>query len=456
MSAPRDILAKQLVSVAHKYRKRRSYAQALIFFRMAQHVSPGLADVLAHIALCLEDLGERAESLVWYRKAAHGRAARGSDLLCAAHGLRRNQEHELATQVFARAVALASDNVDVLIEAATDCKTRHCFADAAKLLEQAQALRPHDAAIARKLASLRAVVGKAVHQLDCMIVGTTGTCNASCIHCPTGKASTAHVPRIPMDMKLFRHLIDQLATGEVEVTGHISFGLFGDGLADPFVVERAAYVRKVLPDVRLEINTNGAAYDPKKHAALKDTVTRITLHCESLIPEVYDRLMAPLRLERVKAKHAALCRDFPGQLGLSIPISRANHDEMNAIFRHFKALGAAQIAFYPLSARCSRDQTLFDSLSFAPQAIACTPDVMNALLIDCDGTAVSCCNDFEREVPVGTFRDGSLIDLLNDPKRQAMIKALAEKRHSEISTCARCRADVVLPGNAELVLEPAE
>lgn len=442
--------------MAHRYRQRRSHRQALAIYRLAQRVSPGLSNVMAHIALCLEDIGERAEALVWYRKAAHGRADRGSHLLCAAHGLRRNQEHELATSVFARAAAAADGDVRVLLEVANDCRSRHRLEEAAHYFERAQAISPDDPAIARKLASVRAVAAKAVHRLDYLIVGTTGTCNASCIHCPTGKESTAHVPRIPMDMKLFRHLIDQLAAGEIAVTGHISFGLFGDGLVDPFVVERAAYVRKMLPDMSLVINTNGAAYDPKRHAPLKDTVSRITLHCESLVPQVYDRLMAPLRFERVQVKLAALCRDFPDKLGLSIPVSRANHTEVEAMFRHFKALGAAQVAFYPLSARCSRDQTLFESLSFAPQPIACTPDVMNALLIDCDGTVVSCCNDFEREVPLGTLRDGPLMDLLNDPRRQAMINALAERRHGEISTCARCRADVRLPEDARLAMEPAQ
>jgi radical SAM protein with 4Fe4S-binding SPASM domain len=197
--------------------------------------------------------------------------------------------------------------------------------------------------------------------------------------------------------------------------------------------------------VAISVNTNGAAYDPKRHIKLKDYISLITLHCESIDPVVYDRMMAPLRAERVHAKFPGLFRDFPNMVRVSVPISRANHGEMEAMFSHFKAMGAENVAFHPLSARCSRDQSLFDSLSFDPQIINCEPKIFNDLIIDSDGAVVACCNDFEREVPVGNLKTNTLIELLTDPRRLEMIRLLEEGRHEEISTCARCRADIRLP-----------
>lgn len=444
MSA-RDMLALPSIWIGHAFRQRKRDDIALKFFRLADRITPGHANIQGHIGVSQETLGQRNLALQWYRKSAHGRVTQAKDLLHAAHGLQRNLEKDLATSAFERAVDLEPDNIRMLKEAGANYVANHRMADANRLFEQALLLAPDNVEIARLAKATRSSLDEKARRLNFVIIGTTGTCNASCIHCPTGKAETAHVPRKPMDMKLFRHLIDQLAASEIPITGQIAFGLFGDGLVDPFVVERAAYVRKMLPDVAISVNTNGAAYDPKRHAALKPYISLITLHCESIDPKVYDRMMAPLRAERVHAKFPGLFRDFPNMVRVSVPVSRANYGEMEAMFGHFKAMGAENVAFHPLSARCARDQSLFNSLSFVPQIIRCEGKIFHDLIIDSDGAVVACCNDFEREVPVGNLKEQSLDDLLADPRRLEMIRLLEEGRHEEISTCARCRADIRLP-----------
>jgi radical SAM protein with 4Fe4S-binding SPASM domain len=442
MSA-RDMLALPSVWIGHSFRQRQRDDIALKFFLLADAIAPDSADIQGHVGVSFETMGQRTQALDWFRRSANGRVLQAKDLLHAAHGLQRNLDKDLATRTFERAVTIEPGNIRMLKEAGANYRANHRLDDANLLFEQALVLAPDNAEIERLAKATRSSAD--AQRLNFVIIGTTGTCNASCIHCPTGKAETAHVPRKPMDMKLFRHLIDELAASEIPITGQIAFGLFGDGLVDPFVVERAAYVRQKLPDVAISVNTNGAAYDPKRHIKLKDYISLITLHCESIDPQVYDRMMAPLRAERVHAKFPGLFRDFPNMVRVSVPVSRVNHGEMEAMFSHFKAMGAENVAFHPLSARCSRDQSLFDSLSFDPQIISCEPKIFNDLIIDSDGAVVACCNDFEREVPVGNLKTNTLAELLADPRRLEMIRLLEEGRHEEISTCARCRADIRLP-----------
>jgi len=52
-------------------------------------------------------------------------------------------------------------------------------------------------------------------------VGTIGRCNASCVHCPTGKASTADTPKFEMPMSLFRKLVEGMRAANLEVTDQI-------------------------------------------------------------------------------------------------------------------------------------------------------------------------------------------------------------------------------------------
>ncbi|MBU3079416.1 radical SAM protein [Sphingomonas quercus] len=277
-----------------------------------------------------------------------------------------------------------------------------------------------------------------------MAIGTTGTCNASCIHCPTGKAETAHVPRGEMPMELFRKLIDGIAEAGLTVTDQISFGLFGDGLVDRQVIERARYLKERLPEVQLSVNTNGAAYAPR-HAELAGLVDVVGLHCESLVEETYNLLMQPLRLARVKPKLEAILRDFPGKVHVSVPVSRRNLGELEAIRAWFMERGAQCVVFDPLSNRCAEDQTLFDSLALAPAPVRCGPDITNDLIVDCDGLVLACCQDFRRLEPVGNLLHESVADTLRSASRAALNAVLAEGRHCEKTTCGGCRGDMRTP-----------
>ncbi|MGX9965188.1 tetratricopeptide repeat protein [Roseomonas sp. F4] len=277
---------------------------------------------------------------------------------------------------------------------------------------------------------------------DFVCFGTTGTCNASCAHCPTNKPETALSPRHPMPMALFEGILRQMAEHHFSIFGQISLGLFGDGLVDPMVVQRVRMARELFPEAVISVNTNGAAYNPQRHRPLFDSVTHIALHVESLVPETYGQLMAPLRLERVLPKVEAVLRDFPGKVNVSVPVSRLNRAELPAIRAWFLERGANGVAFDGLSSRCSRDRTVFDRLSLHATPIRCRPDeIFDNLIIDCDGAVMICCADFERREPVGNLAQDSLIDTLLSPARREVLELFAAGRHAERESCRLCYGD---------------
>ena len=276
-------------------------------------------------------------------------------------------------------------------------------------------------------------------RLRFVALGTTGTCNASCIHCPTGKAITAQAPRSTMPMEMFRTVIDGIVTEGLPVDS-LAFGLFGDGLVDPLVEERARYARERLPDVMIDINTNGAAFDAKRHGRLAEDITILSLHCESIRPETYDRLMTPLRAKNVFPKYEPILASFP-KVRVSVPVSRINLGDLEETRDWFMARGAYEVVFDPLASRCVEDPALFESLALAPLPIRCAPDIMNDLIVDCDGLVLSCCQDFERREPIGDLGRQSFTEMLADPRRAAFGAMLDEGRHGDAATCSRCNGD---------------
>lgn len=259
------------------------------------------------------------------------------------------------------------------------------------------------------------------------------------MHCPTGKPETDHIPALPMTMKLYGRLVGELARRGVDNFG---FGLFGDGLLDPFISERVALTRLVLPDVQVTVNTNGAAYNRIKHKALAADLNSIIVHVESLKPDLYAEIMAPLRLERVLPKVDMILEDFGPKTILGLPLHKLNIDERDELVDYFMARGAGGVFLSPTSNRASV-QTRFDDIAFLPMKGFCRSDILRNLMIDYTGLVLLCCNDFKRQEPIGDPRLQSLDEILQDHRRLEMGRKLDAGEWGGISTCSMCKWDGV-------------
>lgn len=285
--------------------------------------------------------------------------------------------------------------------------------------------------------------GPAMIDLPCdhirnLIIGTTGVCNASCIHCPTNKLLPSARWTSDMSMPLFDSLVDQILANEMFITGYISLGLFGDGLVDRHVVERAGRLRSVFPYASLHVNTNGAAYNPNRHAALGSIVDTVAIHIETLDEEKYARIMEPLKLTNVLPKIRQLIRDMPAVATIASPVHRDNIDELPSLREYFGTHGMQDMIFTCMSNRCSRDD-VFQELAIGPTSGSCAEEIITDLIVDWDGLVLVCCNDFLRQEPIGSLSQDTLFDILRGPKRRRVLDALRTGAWEEIDTCRTCK-----------------
>jgi hypothetical protein len=441
------VLGRGLLAMA-----RRDWPRARIAFGAVVERHPRMAwpwMMLGHAAMKCWDFPAAEQ--------AHRQACRLRPNSGAAHGhlgyvLERRGQADAALATFLRAAELSPKVSFHPFRIARVLQMLNRTEEALPWARRASALAPRDNTIARYAARLERDVAMADYDgsaeapplrvLRNIMIGTTGRCNASCIHCPTNKPETEAAPRNTMPMPLFEKLVRELRDGGIIISDQVSFGLFGDGLVDPHVVERARMLHRALPGTRIVVNTNGAAFNRAKHAALRRWVSLISLHIESLRPEVYARLMAPLRLDRVLPKCDALLWSFPGQVAISVPVSRLNLDELDGIREYFQARGALQVEFDPLSSRCSEDQRLFRSLALDPQPIRCGPQVLDDLIVDCDGAVLVCCQDFARREVIGNLAESSLEEILHNLPRAKVRARFARGEHLEMKTCTLCYADL--------------
>ncbi len=402
--------AARLRVAADRYRDEQSWAAAARRYGLALRLRPDQPHLWVQYGHALKESGAREDAVVAYRRAA-GMVPDDPDAHVHLGWLLNDLGRPAEAVVAMEAAALLDPSLQEERHFSRQYRRRN---------------RPNIPGLPSRIRYLQ--------------IGSTNICNASCIHCPTNKNSTDHIARGPMEQDLHRKLF--LGIYELGLTIHqISFGLFGDSLVDPKVVERAKFARALFPESEIVVNTNGAAFNAKKHAALREAGVLVSLHCESLIPEVYDDLMQPLRLKRVLPKFQPLIDTFPGKVHVSVPVNRRNLAELADIRSWFLERGARSVTFDPLVSRCVEDRTLFNTLAIRPGIVQCGPEILEDLIVDADGTVLLCCQDFERVEVLGDLSTQSVAQALTHARRLAVMDTLAKGEHACMKTCSKCFGD---------------
>lgn len=272
-----------------------------------------------------------------------------------------------------------------------------------------------------------------------VVVGISGTCPASCIHCPTNK-DWLRVPRgQAMPEAIFERLVDGLAACRLPVTDAISFGLFGEPMMDRDLAQRIRRLRAVVPDTRYVINTTGAVLGPRQVEAMHEA-SLVAIHIESLIPETYDRIMAPLRLARVRPNIERIVGALGTRATLSLPVHRDNIAEIPAIEDWWRGMGGGEIYHQPFSNRLTMARDVLD-LHLSPVTGACTQDLAYDLIIDWDGRLLTCCSDFRKQTNLGSLATATLPEIIADARRQMFQRMLRKREWQRIGVCRTCLFD---------------
>ena len=272
-------------------------------------------------------------------------------------------------------------------------------------------------------------------------IGTTGVCNASCIHCPTNKKSI-RLKYGHMSMSLFLKIIDNLAEGGF--IGVINFGLFGEPLSGPFLQRRLQIIKEQLPGCQIAIATNAGYFDEEKHGTVIDLADSVGIHIESLTEEVYNSVMEPLKLSHVLPKvmkfveisqHRGRCNTH-----IMVPTHKANVSEYPEITRFFQDKGIS-VYFSSLSSR-AWDDGPYRRLSLSPTAGVCLPNrLVDALYVDWDGQVLPCCFDFSKSMPLGNLNRQTIEEMFSSEEWRAMAERFRRMEWSKNKACARCRTD---------------
>ena len=219
-----------------------------------------------------------------------------------------------------------------------------------------------------------------------------------------------------------------------EFTGQINFGLFAEPLEDPILLERVKLIKQLLPDFPITVATNGALFDPQKHWEVFDYVDAMAIHIEAMTPEVYDRLMHPLKSERAIPTINQLIEGLRLRerniVNITTPVHRENVAEVSRVAEYARDNGV-DYNFTSLSSR-AWEGGQYPKMSIAPAGGLCRPNVLlDWLFIDFDGLVLPCCFDFSRSLPLGDLNRQTIEEMFASPAWQSMFDTF---KHGEWST----------------------
>lgn len=261
-----------------------------------------------------------------------------------------------------------------------------------------------------------------------VFIGATNICNANCPNCPTNKKMTGHLDRGYMDMDIFERFIRQL--DGIAIDDGLLFGLYGEPFCDPHLEERVKLIKRLRPALEIDIATNAGAADTERVARIVEYIRHISIHIEAATPDIYNKLMVPLKAKEVFPKVEEIIRLAPRHVSITTPLHRGNCHEASAILHRWGRHGI-DVRFSTLQTRAT-DFTMAKRSTLAPTPGFWKADLLDILVIDWDGTVLATCDDFLRRQPLGDLKSQSVAEVLSGATRRQVFEALRTYRWNDL------------------------
>ena len=233
---------------------------------------------------------------------------------------------------------------------------------------------------------------------DRISIETTTHCNLRCKFCPNSKHPRGLLDNKKLfDLSLFKKVINELA--EINYVGEVSLNFYGEPLTDERLPEMVAYIKKIIPKCSATINTNGFLLTIELYKKLLDVGLDsfgVTQYGEIVPPntqKVLDYLKANPEVEN-KIKYRIL--------GEEVLYNRGGEIELKKL---------------PDRPPCQ----------YCPKV----------LILDYNGDAILCCNDYHSVVKFGNVRGETLTEIWNKPTYKKIRKEL-NKGIFNLPICKKC------------------
>ncbi len=257
-------------------------------------------------------------------------------------------------------------------------------------------------------------------------IQTKSGCNAHCSFCPVGKEENKIYGS--MSDELFKKIVDEVI--DFPSLRQISPYLLNDPLVDKGLPEKIAYIAQKrgsrrTPLIRIVTNAGLLTEDMGHRLLATEALDEINFSFHSIIPDVYEKMMSPLKYDRVMGNIVRFKNQWNEYAGekpkLTVWTVKTNPVIANLKNEkaYWKKMGIGFKA-RKLDNRANKDiETLglgdreFENVSM------CVIPFWRAWVM-WNGDMIMCCVDQERTNLLGNCENRSIKEIWNDPAYQAL------------------------------------
>ena len=275
-------------------------------------------------------------------------------------------------------------------------------------------------------------------------IQTIGGCNARCTFCGVGREENKIMGT--MGDELYEKIVDEAFTFPFLL--QINPYLLNDPLLDRNMPKRVEYIakkrdKKKRPKIRLI--TNAGLLDEKMaYNLLHSGLDEINISFNSIIPEIYEKYMRPLKYEKTMGhieKFMELRKNIPESQRPSVSVwtvlTKPVEDNLENEKAHWKKLGI-KLKARKLDNRALSDLETADLTERSFKYVDICPIPFWRAWIMNNGDMIMCCVDQERSSVLGNCSDRSIKEIWMDKKYQELRKKWRTKQLGGL-LCETCK-----------------
>lgn len=263
-------------------------------------------------------------------------------------------------------------------------------------------------------------------------------CNAACVFCPYPAMKR---PKGTMSMDLFRKLMDEAAT--LPLIERITFTGLGETLLDRYLIERIRYARQRMPDMPIDIFSNGTFLTTEKIDALIEAgLSILYVSLNAVTAEKRQQIMFPHKPGHDDFEHVCDMIDYAIRHGEG----RMKTIVKGIVSKDLMEGGESEQFFERWNGPTNKGGNGFLHLEgnwagavWKPRVLPTAPcsRALQQIMVLWDGRVSLCCFDGEGEEILGDLNHSTIKDVFNGQKAATIRELHWTGRRAESSELCR-------------------
>jgi hypothetical protein len=272
----------------------------------------------------------------------------------------------------------------------------------------------------------------------------TAACDAACIHCPREDMDR---PMKAMSMPLFRKLVDNAAELKIPYLCPNGYGEICT-IPLPALTEYLEYIAKSTHRFKLVVNTNGYRMNEERARLFLKHAHVVNITIDGATAKTAEAIRKKLKFDVIEenVKRLVSMRRAAGASRPKVRVGMVSmpqtQPEIPEFRRRWKGI-ADLIGFGGFSTRLNSvvetwTEGAGDTATLNNSAGGACVLPFRDLNIWADGVAVTCCEDWNEQTPVGDLKTMTLSEIWHGPEMTKVRVAHAAGKGSDIPLCATC------------------